>query len=116
MLLQKCQVLSSGKINKYEYLTGEEILPWDQRRMIEKAKFTYSAFGKALEKQRKTIKDQRIKQAEAWKALKPEENQELASTERRFPKRTENNEIKNEIDEIKIGKKNQMRKFKVQNR
>ena len=27
--------LSSGKIDKYEYLTGEEILPSDQRRIIE---------------------------------------------------------------------------------
>ena len=40
--------LSSGKINKYEYLTGEEILPSDQSRMIEPAKFTYSPFGKVL--------------------------------------------------------------------
>ena len=44
---------SSGKIDKYEYLTGEEILPSDQRRVIEQAKFTYSPLGKALEKQRK---------------------------------------------------------------
>ena len=34
--------------------------------------FTYSAFGKALQKQRKTIKDQGKKQA--LKALKTEEN------------------------------------------
>ena len=25
----------SGKIDKYEYLTGEEILPSDQRKVIE---------------------------------------------------------------------------------
>ena len=31
----KISVLSSGKIDTYEYLTGEEILPPDQRRMIE---------------------------------------------------------------------------------
>ena len=30
--------------------------------MIEKAKFTYSSFGKAVEKQRKTIEDQQTKQ------------------------------------------------------
>ena len=46
---------SSGKIEKYGNLTGEEILPSDQRRVIEQSKFTYSPFGKALEKQRKTI-------------------------------------------------------------
>ena len=33
--------LSSGKIDKYEYVTGEEILPSNQRRVIEQAKFTY---------------------------------------------------------------------------
>ena len=44
---------SLGKFDKYEYLTGEEILPSDQRRVIEQAKFTYSPLGKALEKQRK---------------------------------------------------------------
>ena len=37
----KISALSSGKIDKYEYLTGEEILPPDQIRMIEQAKFTY---------------------------------------------------------------------------
>ena len=34
--------LSSCKIDKYEYLTGEEILPYDQSRMIEQIKFTSS--------------------------------------------------------------------------
>ena len=32
--------LSSGKIDKYEYLTREEILPSNQQRIIEQAKFT----------------------------------------------------------------------------
>ena len=50
--------LSSGKIHKYEYLTGEEILPSNQQQIIEQAKFTYSPLGKAFEKQTKTIKDQ----------------------------------------------------------
>ena len=39
-------------------LTGEEILPPDQRRVIEEAKFAYSDIGKAFEKQIKTIEDQ----------------------------------------------------------
>ena len=30
------------KIGKYEYLAGEEILPFNQRQIIEQAKFTYS--------------------------------------------------------------------------
>ena len=35
----KVSALSSGKIDIYEYLTGEEILPPDQKRVIEQAKF-----------------------------------------------------------------------------
>ena len=31
----KISALSLGKIDKYEYLTGEEILPSDLRRVIE---------------------------------------------------------------------------------
>ena len=42
--------LSSGNINKYEYYTGEEVLPIDQSRTIEQAKFTNSPLGKAFEK------------------------------------------------------------------
>ena len=51
--------LSSGKIDKCENLTGEEILPWDQRRLIEQTELIYSLIGKAFEKQirRKTNKD-----------------------------------------------------------
>ena len=47
----KISALSSGKIDKYEYLTGEEILPSNQQHIIEQAKFTYSPLGKAFEKQ-----------------------------------------------------------------
>ena len=52
----KTSALSSGKVDKYDHLTGEEILPSDQRRVIEQAKFTYSALGK--EKKTKMIKYQ----------------------------------------------------------
>ena len=62
----KISTLSSGKIGENEcYLTGEEILPSDQRRVIEQAKFTYSPLGKAFEKQIKTIEDQGEKQIKA---------------------------------------------------
>ena len=61
----KISALSSGKIDKYEYLTGEEILPSNQQQIIQQAKFTYSPLGKALEKQAKTIKDQGEKQTKA---------------------------------------------------
>ena len=54
----KISALSSGKIDKYEYLTGEEILPSNQQQIIQQAKLTYSPLGKAFEKQMKTIEDQ----------------------------------------------------------
>ena len=56
---------SSGEFHKYEYLTGEDILPSNQEQMIEQTKFTYSPLGKAFEKQIKTIKDQGEKQIKA---------------------------------------------------
>ena len=54
--------LSSGKINKYEYLTSKDILLSDQSRIIEQEKFKYSLLGKAFEKQIKAIEDQGEKQ------------------------------------------------------
>ena len=61
----KISALSSGKIHKYEYLTGEDISPLNQRQIIEQTKFTYSSLGKAFEKQIKTIEDQVQKQIKA---------------------------------------------------
>ena len=52
----KVSALSSDK--KYEYLTGEYILPSNQQQIIEQTKFTYSSLGKAFGKQTKTIEDQ----------------------------------------------------------
>ena len=42
----KTLALPSGKID--EYLTGEEVLPSDQSRMIEQVKFTHSHLEKEL--------------------------------------------------------------------
>ena len=61
----KTSALSLNKFSKYEYLTGEKILPSNQKQMIEQAKFTYSPFGKAFEKEIKTIEDQWEKQIKA---------------------------------------------------
>ena len=69
----KISALSSGKIHKYEYLTGEDILPSNQQQIIEQAKFNYSPLGKAFEKQIKTIEDQGKKQVDALEKLKPKE-------------------------------------------
>ena len=66
----KISALSSGKIDKYEYLTGKEILPSNQQQIIEQAKFAYSPLGKVFEKQIKTIEDQGERQAEVLENLK----------------------------------------------
>ena len=50
----KISALPSTKIDKYEYLTGEEILPSNEKQIIKQAKFTYSPLGKAFEKQKKS--------------------------------------------------------------
>ena len=47
----KISALSSGKFDKYEFLTSKKILPSNQRQVIEQAKLTYSPLGKAFEKQ-----------------------------------------------------------------
>ena len=52
----KTSALSSGKIDKYEYLTGEEILPYNQKQITEQVKFTFSPLGKTFEKQTKKLK------------------------------------------------------------
>ena len=54
----RTSALSLGKIDKYEYFTGEEILPSNQKQILEQASFTYSFLWKAFEKQTKTNEDQ----------------------------------------------------------
>ena len=107
----KISALSSGKIDKYEYLTGEEILPSNQQQIIEQAKFTYSPLGKALEEQTKTIEDKGEKQIKAIQDNKQQlindnyyKNKLLISKEREIFKDTYNKrldkieELNNKID------------------
>ena len=54
---------SSGKLHKYEYLTGEDILLCSQQQIIDQTKLTYSTLGKAFDKQIKTIEYQGKKTA-----------------------------------------------------
>ena len=82
--------LSSGKFDSYEYLTGNEILPFNQQQIIEQAKFTFSLLEKAFEKQIRTIEDQGKKQIEALKDLKPEGQTEAIKYE---PKEKNNQSI-----------------------
>ena len=65
----KISALSSGKIHKFDYLTGEDILPSNQQQIIEQARFTYSPLGKAFENQIKTIEDQGQKQVDALERI-----------------------------------------------
>ena len=39
--------LSSGKLHKYQYPTGEDIIPSNQQQIIEQTKFTCSPLGRA---------------------------------------------------------------------
>ena len=95
----KISSLSSGKIDKHEYLTGEEILPSNQKQMIQQAKFNYSPLGKAIEKQIKTIKDQGEKQVVALESLK-NSDKNLTPIKDFIPIEDLNPEIINEIKRI----------------
>ena len=104
----KISALSSGKLDKYAYLTGEEILPSNQQEIIQQAKFNYSPLGKAIEKQIKTIKDQGEKQVVALESLNVP-NKKLSSIKDFIPIENLNPEITNEtkrIEEIekKVGR------------
>ena len=101
----KISVLLSGKIDKYEYLTGEEILPSGQSRIIEPATFKYYPIDKAFEKQIKTIEDQGIKRAEALAA------QVLETIKEIFQKNQRNSGIKSETNENEKSENNFKEKF-----
>ena len=51
----KILALSSSNIDKYEYLTREEILSSDQGRLKEQARFSYSPLCQALKNKRKQL-------------------------------------------------------------
>ena len=103
----KISALSSGKLDKYEYLTGEEILPSNQQQIIQQAKFNYLPLGKAIEKQRKTVEDRVKKQVEAIQDSKQllninkddHKDKLLLSKEREIFKDISNKEL-NKIEEM----------------
>ena len=105
----KISALSSGKIDKYEFLTGEEILPSNQQQKIEQDKFTYSPLGKAFQKQTKAIKNQGEKQIKAIQDNKEQlvninndddyKNKLLLSKEREIFKNIDNKRL-DEIEEL----------------
>ena len=71
----KISTLLSGKIFKYEYLTGEEILPSNQQQIIEQTNFTYYSLGKTFGEQTKTIEDQGDREFDALKFLESSDKQ-----------------------------------------
>ena len=97
----KISALSSGKIDKYEYLTGEEILPSNQQQIIQQAKFNYSLLEKAIEKQIKTIEDQGEKQIKAIQDNKKQlTNTKEVAIKNIVPENILNDEAKKETEKI----------------
>ena len=64
----KISALSSGTFHKYEYLTGEDILPSVQQQIIDQTKFTYSPLGKAFDKQIKQLQIKEKNRLMLWKS------------------------------------------------
>ena len=102
----KISALSSRKIDKYEYLTGEELFPSSRRQIIEQAKFAFSPLGKAFEKQTKNIEYQGEKHIKAIEDNKkqlynkqPGNNELLFSKERKIFKNIYNKRL-DKIDEL----------------
>ena len=94
----KISALSQGKIHKYEYLTGKDILPSDQQQTIEQNKFTYSPLGTVFKKQIKIIEEKREKQFKALNTFKSD-NEKL-SIEDVIPKNAlKNDEAIKELNE-----------------
>ena len=87
----KILALLSGKTDKYEYLTGEEIVPFNQRKTIEQAKFAYCLLGKAFEKQTE-------KQDDAIKSLDP--SNKLKQIQDIFPQNLMDDLIRAKLKEI----------------
>ena len=94
--------LSSSKIDKYEYLTGEEILPSNENQVMEQPKFTNFSLGKAFKKQTKTIEDQGEKRIKALKDLKPKE-QTKSIENKSYKKPLMNEEIYNRLFDERMG-------------
>ena len=90
----KISAFSLGKIDKYVYLSSEEILSSRLSQLIQQAKFAYSPLWKASEKQTE-------KQLYALKSLNlPNKRDELKQTESLFPKNQLNDLIIDKLKEI----------------
>ena len=100
--------LSLGKLHKYKYLTGEDILPSNQQQITEQTKFTYSPLGKAFAKQTKTIEDHGKKQLEALESLKPIERSKAITDDESLEQKEESYDrlLDKKLDDIQELSKN----------
>ena len=96
----KISALSLGKIHKYEYFTGEDILPSNQQQIIDQAKSTYSPLRKAFEKQIKTIEDQGKKQVDALEKLELKAIESRSNNKPVITKEIYDEILNEKIDEI----------------
>ena len=70
MKYQKLSIIIM-KINKYKYITGEEVILSNQSQIIDHGRFTCFYLRKVSERQTKTINAHGKKLAEAWQPLNP---------------------------------------------
>ena len=97
----KTSALSSGKLHKYEHLTGEDIIPSNQQQIIEQTIFTYSPLGKAFDKQIKIIEDESKKQVDALNILKSDNKLEIKDKDIIPESSFANDESRKELNKIK---------------
>ena len=96
----KISAFTSDKIDKYEYLAIQKILPTNQSQVIEHAKLTNFSLGKASIKQTKQYVDD-------IKTLNPSNKiHELKQIESTFQKKKKRKERKKQLNDLSIKLKN----------
>ena len=102
----KISALSSGKLEKYEYLTGEDL--GYRPDLVQKAKFEYSPLGQVFnkgsnfnEKQEgllKRLKNIEDKTDNQLQAIEDQGNKQLDLIGKSYPVRTDNIKFENDED------------------
>ena len=94
----KKSALLSGKIKKYKYLAGEDVLPSDHKRVIEQAKFTYFLLQKGFRNTNKNDSRARKKQIDAI----TDQNEKLGALANRYSyKKIVKELVKERLDKMK---------------
>ena len=76
----KISALSSGKLHKYEYLTGEDVLPSNQQQIIEQTYLLILLQEELLKNKQKQSRIKVKKQVDALEKLKPEKTKLIKDT------------------------------------